>query len=242
MRDLLPRALFSVEPELFRQDASGARTIDANLCVHGGDGRALELACDNALAIARALRPTTGRYFLWADDGAAWCACDRCAPLSASDQALTLENAVVDALRAASPHARLAHLAYASTLAAPTVVRPRPGIFLEFAPIWRRYDLPLDTPGDETQRAHLAALDANLAVFGSDGAQALEYWLDASRFSHWQRPSVRLPFDESLLADDVETYRARGVRHLTSFAVFLDADYVARYGDPPLDAYGAALR
>jgi hypothetical protein len=243
VRDPLPRALFAVEPGLFRLHGSGRRTPDANLCVHGGDGRALAIAAQNALALARVLRPSTGRYFLWGDDGAAWCACPECSAKAptASDQALLLENAIVEALRAVSPQAQLAHFAYAEMLAAPTVVRPRPGIFLEYAPFYRRYDLPLETPGDATQRAHLAALDANLALFGSDGAQALEYWLDASRFSGWQKPARRIPFDESILYDDVRAYRVRGVRHVTTFAVFVDADYVARWGEPPIEAYGAAL-
>ena len=42
-------------------DDTGARTPDANLCVHSP--RALEIAAENALAISCVLKPTTGRYF-----------------------------------------------------------------------------------------------------------------------------------------------------------------------------------
>jgi len=35
---------------------------------------------------------------------------------------------------------------------------------------------------------------------------------------------------------------ARGIRYITSFAVWIDAAYVAQYGEPPLGEYGARLR
>ena len=40
---------------------------------------------------------------------------------------------------------------------------------------------------------------------------------------------------------DVAAYRSLGVRSITSFAGGLDADYVAQFGDPPVDDYGAIL-
>jgi len=240
MRDLLPRELFEVEPDLFRMDDSGKRTPDANLCV--SSERALVLAARNAVDLARVLRPTTHRYFFWGDDGRPWCRCPRCRLLPESDQALTLENRIVDALRAGDPAATLAHLAYANTIAPPKTVKPRPGIFLEFAPIERRFDVPLGRPDAGPNRSALGALDANLKVFGADGAQALEYWLDASRFSGWKRPAVKVPFDPAVFREDLAAYAARGVRRITTFAVFIDADYIARHGDPPVDGYGEALR
>ena len=38
-------------------------------------------------------------------------------------------------------------------------------------------------------------------------------------------------------------YRAFGIRHITSFATYLDADYMKLHGDPQpaLDEYGAAF-
>ena len=32
-----------------------------------------------------------------------------------------------------------------------------------------------------------------------------------------------------------------GIRHVTTFATWIDADYVARFGEPPLSQYTAAL-
>jgi hypothetical protein len=70
MKELLPRRLFEESPEFFRMDERGHWGPDANLCVHSP--AALDIAAENAVAIARTLRPTTGRYFYWGDDGKPW--------------------------------------------------------------------------------------------------------------------------------------------------------------------------
>lgn len=239
MRELLPRELFIRDPSPFRMNEAGERTPDANLCV--SSERALEIVAKNAIRVSRALRPSTGRYFLWGDDGMPYCRCPNCIGLSDSDQALVLENRILEALLTEDQGAKVAHLAYARTLEPPRRIRPERGIFLEYAPINRRYDLSLSSNEAAEQRHHIEQLDANLEIFGIDGAQALEYWLDASRFSSWKKPAVKIPFDLKVLAEDVETYGSRGIRHITSFAVWVDNEYIARYGDPPLIEYGRTL-
>src|SRR5579872_2696117 len=134
MKELLPRSLFATEPGLFRMDDRGRRTKSSNCCVHSA--RALEVIAENAIALDRVLRPTTGRYFLWGDDGQPWCRCPQCRGFSDSEQALLLENHLVRELqRHVNPRAQLAHLAYANTITTPRQVKPAPGVFLEFAPI-----------------------------------------------------------------------------------------------------------
>jgi hypothetical protein len=241
MRELLPRELFAKDRSQFRMDANGDRVADANLCVHSAS--ALEEAAANALKFARSLRPSTGRYFFWGDDGQPWCRCPKCRELTDSDQAMLFENHLVRALRGLDPEAALAHLAYANTLAPPRRVKPEPGIFLEYAPIKRRYDLAYEKQTAAHQPDALSALDANLEVFPARTAQVLEYWLDVSRFSGWKRPAVKLPWRRDVLEADLSTYAARGIRHVTSFAVYNDADYRRRYGEPRfVDEYGESLR
>jgi hypothetical protein len=241
MRELLPRSLFATDPALFRMNEKGERTTDANLCVHSA--RALEIVTTNALRLARQLKPTTGRYFFWGDDGSPWCRCPQCREFSDSDQALLLENHLVRELRNFDAQAQLAHLAYANTLAAPTRVKPAPGVFLEFAPIHRRYDLPYAQQTGSEVKDSLKTLEENLRVFPPDTAQALEYWLDVSRFSGWKRPAVKLPWRRDIVAADEETYARLGLRHVTTFAVWVDADYVRRFGDPAaIQEYGETLR
>ena len=132
--------LFQKDKSLFRMNEKGERVPDANLCVHSSN--ALDIAAENALKFARSLQPTTGRYFFWGDDGQPWCRCDRCRDLTDSDQSLLFENHLMKALRGIDSKASLAHLAYANTLSPPRAVKPEPGIFLEYAPIKRRYDIP----------------------------------------------------------------------------------------------------
>ena len=240
MNELLPRSLFATEPLLFRLNAQGERTADANLCVHSA--RALEIVSTNALRLARQLRPTTGRSFFWGDDGLAWCRCPRCREFTESDQALILENHLVRALRQIDPAAQLAHLAYHNTLAAPCRVKPEPGVFLEFAPIHRSYDKPYHEQTGPDVRDALAALEANLRLFPAQSAQVLEYWLDVSRFSGWKRPAVELPWRRDVVEADAATYARLGIRHVTTFAVWIDADYVRRFGEPAaLAEYGKAM-
>ena len=53
-------------------------------------------------------------------------------------------------------------------------------MFLEYAPISRRYDVPYERQQGPNDRDGLPALDANLEVFPRDTAQVLEYWLDVT--------------------------------------------------------------
>ena len=121
-------------------------------------------------------------------------------------------------------------------------MKPEPGIFLEYAPIKRRYDIPYKQQTAPDQPDALSALDANLKVFPADSAQVLEYWLDVSRFSGWKRPAVKLPWRRDVLESDLATYGSRGIRHVTSFAVYVDAEYRQRFGEPTfINEYGAIL-
>jgi hypothetical protein len=241
MKELLPRTLFQKHPEWFRMNDKGERTPDANCCVHAKDG--INVVCENAIRIAKVLRPTTGRYFYWGDDGQPWCQCSKCKELSASDQALLLENQIIAAVKTTDAQSQLAHLAYAKTMPPPKTIAPETGIFLEFAPIDRRYDLPFEQQRSASCSEGFAALEANLEVFPRATAQILEYWLDVSRFSKWKRPAQKLPWNKEVFVADLEMYRKKGIRHITSFAAWIDADYQKRFGDLSfLDEYGTGLQ
>lgn len=245
MSDLLPRKLFEEDPTMFPMDEQGNRIRNFNLCVHSR--HALQIVRENAARYTALLPSTTGRYFYWTDDGKPMCRCPKCKGLSDSDQALMVENEMLAAIRQVDPRATLAHLVYHTTLPPPTQVKPAAGIFLEFAPITRAYDRPFRQRdvrvGNRPSHGELLdLLDANLAVFGRAGARALEYWLDLSRFCGWRRENVKpLPWNREVFLDDLRTYAQRGIRHVTTFACWLDGDYVKRFGEFPLDEYGGGL-
>ena len=249
MGTLLSRELYySPGMEMFRLDESGKRNPDGNCCPSSPE--ALTRISEKAVEYGRLLRPTTGRYFHWPDDGGKWCHCPKCKGLNAADQAVLVENAMVEALRKhLDPAATLSHIAYGKTLLPPAMVKPHEALFLEFAPISRVYDRSIgdpeamlgETADPPSHAAYLEILDANLEVFGKDTAQVLEYWLDVSRFSSWQRPAQKISWLEAIVRADADAYARRGIRHAATFATWIDADYVKRFGDPPLTEYVTAL-
>jgi hypothetical protein len=53
---------------------------------------------------------------------------------------------------------------------------------------------------------------------------------------------VKLPWRPDVLESDLATYGSRGIRHVTTFAVYVDAEYRRRYGEPEfIREYGAIL-
>ena len=241
--DLLSREWFAKDESMFRMDENGRHNPDFNCCP--SHPQALEIIAEKAVEVARVLRPTTRRYFYWPDDGRQWCQCAKCRGFSSSEQALIVENAMLRALRSHhDPQASVCHIAYGPTLEPPKQVKPEPGIFLEYAPIRRKYDRPFEEQTDLAPVDRIDMLDANLIVFPRDTAQVLEYWLDVSRFSGWRRPVRKLPWNKAVFLADLQSYRRRGVRHVTSFACYIDADYVELHGDPQpaLEDYGTGLK
>ncbi len=260
MGDLLSREYFARDQTLFRMNENGSRTRDANCNPFSAE--ALEIIAEKAVDYARVFAPTTNRYFYWPDDGAKWDFSPEGRELNASDQALLVENRILQALRQhVNPNAQLAHLSYHQTLPVPGQVKPEPGMFLEFAPIMRDYSSQIikrdaatlyrnksHHPNPPTNAGYLDFLAENLSLFGARNAQALEYWLDASLFSrraHRNRPqpAVKVPWNDKVCRSDVAAYRKLGIRHITTFACSIDADYAERHGDPQplLNAYGEAL-
>ena len=241
---LLPREMFASDPSFFRMNAKGERTPDSNCCP--SNPFAIEVIACRAVEAARICRSTTGRHFFWMTDNGEKCNCRKCKGLSGAEQAVIVENAIVRALRAEiDPNATLAHLAYQFTMDPPRLVKPDPALFLEFAPIerWRAKGVQRREPLAEGG-PWLEKLDRLLEVFPSATAQALEYWLDASLFSKWQKPLARIPWDAALTRDEIAAYRKRGIRHFTTFAVNVDDDYVADFGTDSLACvreYGSLL-
>lgn len=241
MHDLLPRSLFEKDPSMFRMNEKGERIADYNCCVNSKN--ALDIIAQNALKYANILEPTTGRYFYWIDDAAPMCMCGQCKDLTDSDQALVIENAIIKALKTKNPSATLAHLAYVNTMPAPKSIKPEEGIFLEFAPIYRRWDKPIsdkdagaEAPkqgegGILTHGRTMEFLAENLKVFPVQTAQVLEYWLDVSLQSKWKKPAVKVDWHPGVFKKDIEAYTSAGIRNITTFAVYIDGEYKKKYKD-----------
>ncbi|MEA4918652.1 DUF4838 domain-containing protein [Proteiniphilum sp.] len=248
MADLLPRELFADDSTMFRMNEEGKRMADYNLCVHSEE--ALATVSRNAINYARILTPTTGRFFYWIDDGIPMCSCRHCKEYSDSEQALILENRLIKELRKEfGKNVSLAHLAYHNTIQAPVKVKPEEGIFLEFAPFQRTWEKPIRDVTAKRGDSHISHgdylkyLEENLKVFPSGTAQILEYWLDVSLFSGWQKPARQLPWNKEVFLSDIDTYARYGIKHVTSFGVYMDSTYFNRYSDTSfLEEYGEGLK
>ena len=247
MGELLPRELFGQDSTMFRMDENGRRTPDYNCCAHSE--AALEIIAHNAAELARALHPGNHRYYFWLDDNVPVCYCPLCRDYSPSEQELIIENRMLRAIREVDPEAHLAHLAYSFYMDPPRKVKPDEGIFLEFAPIYRSWDVPLTDEDALCPRGYpvtngdnLRWLEANLEVFPAEDAVVLEYWMDVSLFSRWKRPAVELPWRPDVCRSDLATYARYGLRNVTSFAVYMDAEYFGRFPSvEPVAEYGRLL-
>lgn len=246
MSFLLPRDLFESHPEYFRMDTNGNRVKDANGCP-SSEG-ALEEVYKNAIIIGRNYEPTNNKYYFWLDDGGDICHCPKCKGLTASDQALIFENVVIEALKEINPDAKLAHLCYSNTLDAPKQIEPHEDIFLEFAPFFRNWTVPLTnkTAVGRTGISHaeyLQALTENLKVFPAETAQVLEYWMDDSLFSNWDPDNlVEVPWNNDVFLSDINTYASYGIRHVMCYCAYVGPDYVDKFGDVSfLSEYGQGL-
>ncbi|AZN39017.1 DUF4838 domain-containing protein [Paenibacillus albus] len=237
---LVPRALFAEHPDWFRMDETGKRNADFNLCATSSEALAyLELRSEE---LARAVPSLTGRYYFWIDDvtGCA-CHCEGCRPLTTSDQAMIFYNRILRGIRRFDSEAQHCYLAYQDTIQAPAKVQPDTGIFLEYAPIYRDSARPINDPDCPENFKELEHLPGLLELFGQEGAQILEYWMDNSRFLKWQKPLQLLPFYEEVIRSDAKYYRSLGFHRQTSFGVWLGEDYAQAFGEPPIMAYAKAI-
>lgn len=224
LQEILPRSLFENHPEYFRVDSNNIRTNDLNMCFSSDE--AWFVIEENVTELLNWIKPTTNRYFFWIDDSYdGFCNCDECKSYSPSDQALIYENKMLSIIRNINSEAKLAHLAYASTLDAPTIIKPNEGVFLEFAPIGRNYK-------DSLSYKEYKALEENLELFPKNTAHVLEYWLDVSMFSGWDRERwSKVLWEYDYFNRDIEMYRSLGINSFTTFATWMIHQYY-------LDTYG----
>jgi hypothetical protein len=219
LRDLLPRRLFGVAPDLFRHDGSG-RTPDHNFCV--SSRRALERVRQNAAAFYAAY-PEAEVYHLWPDDlrAGGWCRCERCAALSPADQALIATNVLAEALPAGRA-ARVAYLAYHDTEEPPAAVAPHPAVTPLFAPRLRSYAAGI---GEGANAPVLGRLTRCAELFQAPPA-LFEYYLDGILFKSSPPPLA------ATMAADIGAYKAAGV---TAAHALLTGERA--YLHAPLNAY-----
>jgi len=238
---LLPRELISKQPEWFRMNESGERTADFNCCA--SNPQVLEYIAERSAKLAKIFKTSTGRYHFWTDDVPhSKCCCSRCMEMTASDEALTVYNAINSGIRSVYSGAGQSYLAYDDMIKGPEHVKPADGVYLEYAPMQRNLTRPMSDPESEKNRKETSSLKRLLKVFGCENSQVLDYWLDNSWFSDWNRPIRRFRFSPDIVALDSVWYEKLGFETITSFACYLGEEYYNLHGEH-LDvlAYSKAL-
>ena len=119
--------------------------------------------------------------------------------------------------------------------------KPADGLFLEFAPYPRCFQHAIDDPDCEINRKFWSGLQEQLKVFDPSKAQVLEYWLDVSYFSAYREPHIAPPWNKDILRHDIEAYMNCGIKNFTTFAVYMDGDYLKREGEEKLALYAETL-
>lgn len=235
---LMPRDLFDAHPDYFRMNEEGERVSDWNFCVSNTE--AMELVARRAARLADLLYRNNGKFYFWMDDKShAHCHCPKCRALSASDQQLTVINAMQREIRKTIPEAQMAYLAYCSSIDLPTRVRPDPGVFLEYAP-FEKYVAKSENAAELIER-EFQMIGPLIDFFGKENAKVLEYWYDNSLYSHWKKPPKPFAPKPDAIRDDIAFYRSRGFDSIATFGCFLGEDYEALYGEPDIEPLVKAL-
>ena len=235
LRYLLPAEMLQAHPQWMRVDRQGIRTPRSNFCCSNAD--ALALVAENAAGLYRQLPGSPQRASFWLDDDRdAFCHCERCRRLSPSDQQLIILNAMLEGVRSVRKDAMMPYLAYFETLPAPAEIKPREGIYLQYAPYLRSMDRPIY---DEANAACSRPLPALLRYFGAKNSVVLDYWYDNSLFSGYQKPPKELHVNGAVVRADIAYYRSLGFENISCFACYLGRDYRKLYGLPDLSAFRA---
>lgn len=234
---LLPRELYDSHPQWFRMDEEGNRINDYNMCASNSE--ALKYVRMRAAELAAVLKSDTGRYYFWVDDVKhTFCNCEKCRSLNASDQALIIYNTILEGIRSVDENAKQCFLAYQETMTLPSKVKPDEGIFLEYAPMWRNSYVPIFDKNCEKNVGYCEAIGSLIDFFGKEDAQVLEYWLDNSLFSKWEKPPKPITICADTIRKDIQFYKQCGFLHITTFGCYLSDDYIELYGNPPVVEYG----
>lgn len=237
---MLPRTLYEKHPEWFRMDENGQRIADFNVCASNEE--ALNMLTSRAEELAKLLPAENHLYYFWIDDVSGYrCHCPDCTHLTASDQQLRMVNAIQRGVKKSDPLGKTAYLAYLDAIQTPQHVQPEDGIFLEFAPIHRKMDVPIGDPDCPENRREIADLENLLSFFGREDAKVLDYWTDNSLFSKWTYPPQPFALNREVMRQDVRYYESLGFDSITAFACYLGEDYRKLHGNPDLTGYKTAF-
>ncbi len=190
----------------------------------------------------RTLPSSMNEFFLWpADTALQTCHSVQDKDYSVSDVVLWFSNEIARTLREIRPQGRFPFLAYWSTTQPPKYVRPSPGVFLEWAPMWQSFAHAIDDASSATNREHRQKLARFLEIFKPEETQVLGYWLGDTFFLWKNYAYNRLPYCPTALKGDLAYYHRLGIPAITSFGVMFGSDYFSTHASPAIFLYPRLL-
>ncbi|MCQ2399118.1 MAG: hypothetical protein MJ072_01260, partial [Clostridia bacterium] len=108
-------------------------------------------------------------------------------------------------------------------------------------PYTRNFHKPLTDITCEENVKNVAPLKNLLDFFGKKNSKVLEYWMDNSLFSNYEKPPKPFHLESSVMKEDVAFYDSLGFETITSFGCFLGEDYEELHGAPPVKEYADIL-
>ncbi len=88
---------------------------------------------------------------------------------------------------------------------------------------------------------NIRLLEALLGIFPTETTHVVEYWFDNALYSQFKKPPVKIPFNASVMNEDAKMYTSYGIQNIKSFGSYIDDEYYALYGNPPIREYGDIL-
>lgn len=238
---LLPRELIEKNEELFRLNKDGIRTNDMSFCP--SNNLAYEIISERAYEFAKTLKQTSHNYFLWPDDMTnGECNCEKCKAngYSGADTGMLFANAVAEGLKAYDSKAMESYIAYADAKSIPKL-KPSENVFLEFAPMDRDHNKPMNAQDDNRGEEYIKLLEGLLEIFPAETTHILEYWFDNALYSDFKKPPVKIPFNDYVMDEDMKLYTSYGINKIKSFGSYIDEEYFNLHGNPPVGKYGEIL-
>lgn len=210
LSELVPRKLFSSNPELFRmsqpEDFFGKRQPDYNACLtHPETAKIIRESYRKKIRRF----PEIYAFHAWPEDlpGGGWCYCSRCRALSPSDQALLATRYLCEAVEKEKLALRVPMLVYHDTLPPPILLKPHPKSFLLFAPRERCYGHALSDPDCPRNTFYLDSLKSWSELYqGISDSHTFEYYLDQVLFRGMY------PFLPDVILRDMKTYESLGIK------------------------------
>ncbi|MEW6355081.1 MAG: DUF4838 domain-containing protein [Planctomycetota bacterium] len=150
-RFLPPEKHFVEHPDwsiLRKGQRVGTDTLDGGATFCTTNKEALAIFLDNLAAHVKQM-PEAKYIYPWPSDGARWCECETCNPISVGDRLLALDIAIAEAVKKVRPDMIVIHFAYGSHMEIPQDLRPPREMAISLSTWGRNFAYAMEEEGTD---------------------------------------------------------------------------------------------